>query len=127
MFGKKQPGSNLPVPTSSNFVQRKSAGDSVETVRLDHHPLFSQAAMAAMGAGEAGQVEARFTDSSLETGEYVTAKNQLIEALLDKIDFGNLRALSDDMKKDRVREAANFIIYQEIKVPLTASQIELLK
>jgi pilus assembly protein CpaF len=127
MFGKKPHSDNLPVPVTP---VKKAAGDSqaVEPVKLGNKTLFSQTTWIGIGGGSVPEKpEVYFTDTKLETGPYLKAKQQLTEALLDKIDFGNLQTLPDDVKKERVREAASHIIYHDIQVPLTAAQVALLK
>ncbi len=130
MFGKKQSNSNLPVPASSPKKVQKHAGSearSVEAVNISEKKLFAYTALGVEPGGLPDTAEIHFADANLETAEYLKAKKLLTDALLDKIDFGTLRTISDSAKKDRVRDVASHILYHEIQVPLTAQQVDLLK
>ncbi|MDX1975998.1 MAG: CpaF family protein [Rickettsiales bacterium] len=72
-------------------------------------------------------IDIRFTDASLQTREYGSVKQQLTEKLLENIDFASLEMLPELIKKDRLKEAASKILYDEISTPFTSAQIELLK
>src|SRR5262245_25030439 len=68
-----------------------------------------------------------FTDPRLETEDYRRSKNQLVEALVDRIDFRVLEGLSRDAKRSRVSGIIESYIQNEIRIPLTAQQQVLLK
>lgn len=68
-----------------------------------------------------------FADSKLQNEDFLNAKQKLTEELLERADFGYLQLLSDEQRRDRIRDACDQIITQEIHVPLTAAQIALLK
>ena len=134
MFGKKTTIDQLPVPIATHAVKKgadseiaKQQGSDVETVRLSGNTLFSPHAADFAGLGYPEKVEAYFTDAKLETADYLEAKKQLIEALLERVNFAHLKTLPDDLKKQRVHDAANYLILHDIKVPLTAPQVQLLK
>jgi pilus assembly protein CpaF len=74
-----------------------------------------------------GGVDVRYSDEGLATEEYRRAKEQLTQLMLERLDFGNLDTLSDDVRRRRLLDAANQMIAQEIQVPLTAPQVALLK
>src|SRR5690606_4679550 len=100
----------------------------MEAIRLEERSLFVQnAAEATRHEYLKEKVEAHFADGKLETAEYLKAKKLLTEAMMDKIDFGMLRALPDEVKKQRVREAVQQILTHDIQIPLTAAQTDLLK
>ena len=125
-FGKK-PGSNLPVPTGKHNVS-PAGSRAVETIKLANKTLFAHTMESAFGVAPGGPApDIYLTDTKLETAEYHKAKRQLTELLLEKIDFASLEQLSDELKKERVREAAGHILYQNIQIPLTAAQVSLLK
>ena len=68
-----------------------------------------------------------FTDPTLETEDYRRAKNQLLEMLIDKIDFRSLENLQRDARRVRVSSMIDSFIQAELRVPLTAPQQRLLK
>ena len=67
-----------------------------------------------------------YLDSSLETAEYTEAKRLLIAELLDQLDFQVLEQFPAAAKRQRVEEACDKVLPQ-IRVPLTAQQIKLIK
>lgn len=73
------------------------------------------------------KVEEFFRDAKLENDEYLAAKASLTEKILDRIEFSLLEQMSEEMKRARVLEIASQIIREEIFIPLTAPQVELLK
>ncbi len=113
MFGKKSSvGSELPISHEQSAQAQENAG------------LF---AVRAEGHGRGGQVGLSFTDSKLQTKEYMAAKAQLSTALVGRIDFSSLESLPDEAKRLRIRDACDRLIAQEIRIPLTAPQMSLLK
>lgn len=74
---------------------------------------------------EAGRVV--FTDPRLETEDYARAKLQLLESLVERIDFRFLETLTKDAKRQRVRGIIESFIHNEVRFPLTAQQQGLLK
>ncbi|MGE3713320.1 MAG: CpaF family protein, partial [Alphaproteobacteria bacterium] len=127
MFGKKPIHSNLPVPSAANKLQH-AQGTSVDTINIDEKKLFAYTARNEEKHAQArAKAEAHFSDSKLETAEYLKAKKQLTDAMLDRLDFGALRSLPDEAKKQRVRDIAGQILYHDIQIPLTALQVDLLK
>lgn len=127
MFGKKQlaegsGGEGVSLPKSSGgegaASSEKSKGQSLfvkaedsisNNPRLRHKP------------------EIFFSDSKLQNADYLTAKRQLTEALLEQADFKSLQLLPDGIKRDRIREACDQVISRDLNIPLTAAQINLLK
>lgn len=127
MFGKKPTHSNLPVLAEDNILQR-TKGSSVESVNAEEKKLFAYTARnQGAAAKQHSNVQAHFTDSKLETAEYLTAKKQLTDALLDRLDFTALRTMPDEVKKQRVHDIAGHILYHDVQIPLTAQQVEKLK
>lgn len=111
MFGKKGDISHVSQATATALPQ-------------GNKELFAQIAPQVVATEKP---ELYFTDVKLETAEYAAAKKRLTELLLEKLDFSSLDVLVDEAKKERIREAARLIIGQEIQVPLTAAQVQLLK
>ena len=68
-----------------------------------------------------------YSDSKLQTHDYLLAKKELTDMLLQRADFVSLQRMSDHVKRDRIREACDQIIAQTIETPLTGAQIMLLK
>jgi pilus assembly protein CpaF len=68
-----------------------------------------------------------FTNPKLETDDYKKAKSELIESLVDRIDFRFLESLSRDAKRQRVSGIIETFIQNEVQIPLTAPQQQLLR
>lgn len=131
MFGKKTPSGNLPVPVPSQKSSKNvsSRGESaIESLRLKDRSLFSPEQSGFMRQSEGqGKPELFFFDTKLQTKEYLEAKQMLLESLLDKVDFTAMQDMPDAAKKERIREAASQMLANEIRVPLTAAQLALMK
>ena len=67
-----------------------------------------------------------YTDKSLETESYLEAKMDVVERLVNNIDFTALQKFSPEMKRKKISSVAEIAI-KEIKFPLTAIQLKLLK
>ncbi len=80
-----------------------------------------------LGNADWYKVEAVFKDANLENKEYLAAKAVVIEKIVDRIEFGLLEQMTDEVKKSRIRDVADQIIREEVSVPLTSAQVELLK
>lgn len=119
MFGKKETLNN------NNFGQK---GESVQA-------MLGNARGKALFAARAEEHDPRmrhrpevfFGDAKLQNADLLTAKQKLTEELLERADFSSLQLLTDEQKRERIRDACEQIITQEINVPLTAAQIALLK
>ncbi len=129
MFGKKSSNTNLPVPTQTGKKLQKVASDetALDAVSINERKLFEYTSRLADVADASEKAEVTFADSKLETAEYARAKKLLTDGLLDRIDFGALRTVSEQAKKERVRDVASHILSHDIQIPLTAQQVELLK
>ena len=68
----------------------------------------------------------RYRDIKLESNEYREATKQLINELLDQLDFQALETLAPAVKRRRVEEACDKIL-PKIQLPLTLPQLELIK
>jgi pilus assembly protein CpaF len=126
MFGKKQTteGSNQGLSTASTsggdaaFVGDKSKSQGLFIKHEDeaaHNPRLRH------------KPEIFFTDAKLQNADYLNAKRQLTEALLEQADFKTIQLLPDSVKRDRIREACEQVIARDLNIPLTAAQISLLK
>jgi len=125
MFGKKDSSKRDLVTTDSSR--------SVESPSLKNKYLTEQYLFSANQASDNNKALADlkpqvfFTDSKLESSEYMAAKADLIEKMLERIEFATLENIPNDIKKIRIREITAQIITQKIHIPLTSAQIELLK
>ncbi len=117
MFGKKLSGENQLVDVR-HFR-------NIEKVTLKHKP-FAEKLTSSAAEGDY-KVEAFFRDASLENAEFLTAKTYLTEKILDNIEFGLLEQMTEEMKRGRVGEVASRIVREEILIPLTVGQVELLR
>jgi pilus assembly protein CpaF len=119
MFGKKQNTGEIPAAAA---MQQQAATPAAGAA--PKQDIFS--AKDSMLA-KRGKVELFFNDAKLQTKEFLQAKSQLGVALVGRIDFGSLEGLPDEVKRTRIRDACERLIAQEIRIPLTAAQINLLK
>jgi pilus assembly protein CpaF len=71
--------------------------------------------------------EVFYSDFKLQTSDFLAAKKQLTEVLLDRADFVSLQRLSEEAKKERIKDACDQIIANTINIPLTTAQIVLMK
>jgi pilus assembly protein CpaF len=114
MFGKKSSGESFGnAPAVAETPQQAQAN-----ALFAAHQEFSN---------RQGQIGLFFNDPKLQTKEYLAAKAQLTNALIGRIDFSSLEGLPDEAKKMRIRDACDRLIAQEIRIPLTAPQMALLK
>ncbi|MFW0778284.1 MAG: CpaF family protein [Rickettsiales bacterium] len=124
MFGKKDSGPLTP-PTEQHVSQEEAR--PVEAVRLADKKIFSHEAAKEGYTHHTEKPEISFTDAKLATEEYKAAKKRLTELLLEKVDFSQLESMTDEAKRERIREASAHILYHDIQVPLTNAQVERLK
>jgi pilus assembly protein CpaF len=68
-----------------------------------------------------------FIDSKLETNEYLVAKSILFQKLLERIDLSALEHIPEHLRRGKVMDLVAQLITQEINIPLTLAQVELLK
>ncbi len=78
----------------------------------------------AVKSGTAGVVQYR--NLKLETRDYALAKRQLLNELIDQLDFQSLEQLKPEQKARRVQEACDKVL-PKVQVPLNALQITLAK
>lgn len=67
-----------------------------------------------------------YIDHKLENSDYRTARAQLIEKLINGIDFNALQRITMEKRRERVSEIAESVLTQ-MTVPLTAAQISALR
>ena len=140
MFGKKPPSPNQPnLPQKSTTpasgptpnlpaVPQQFSKDSLATLD-DQTVLISMEAqkkrVAAASINDDTPVLA-YTDPKLETADYVKAKRDIIDKLLDQIDFRALEFLTLPEKKERISAVAESLI-GTISIPLNSAQHALKK
>lgn len=117
MFGKKVSDSNQLVDIRKNH--------EVEKIVLKNK--FVSVGQADAVNTDWYKVEAVFRDANLESKEYMAAKAVVIEKIVDRLEFGLLEQMADEIKKSRIRDVADQIIREEISIPLTSAQVDLLK
>ncbi len=66
-------------------------------------------------------------DAGLETREFSAAREQVVTALVDRIDFRSLEGLSDSLKRSRITSTIDSFVRTELNVPLTSGQQDLLR
>lgn len=69
---------------------------------------------------------AQYRDAKLENADYALAKRQLLNELIDSLDFQALEQLKPEMKARRVQEACDKVL-PKVQVPLNSQQIMLAK
>jgi len=116
MFGKKQSDA------SGASARGKKASQPVQDASI-----FAEPVVVATTRHASDQPDIFFTDPKLETEEYQQAKYRLTELLLEKVDFSTMDALTEEGKKNRIRDAAGYLLYHDLQMPLTAAQVALLK
>jgi pilus assembly protein CpaF len=116
MFGKKQSDA------SGASARGKKASQPVQDASI-----FAEPVVVATTRPASDQPDIFFTDPKLETEEYQQAKYRLTELLLEKVDFSTMDALTEEGKKNRIRDAAGYLLYHDLQMPLTAAQVALLK
>ncbi len=87
--------------------------------------IASNVATTSTNSDSFGAPLVRYRDLKLETESYLNARQQLIAALLDQVDFQTLEQFEPAKKQARVRDACQKII-PTINIPITSAQIELL-
>jgi pilus assembly protein CpaF len=66
-------------------------------------------------------------DAALETREFAAARDQVVATLVDRIDFRALETLQESLKRARITSTIDAFLRNELNVPLTANQQELLR
>lgn len=70
--------------------------------------------------------QAAYTDKSLETADFLKAKQAISEELLERLDFKELEEMPEDKKRGQINENIDELVGR-ISLPLTAAQQQLLK
>ncbi|MFZ4541661.1 MAG: CpaF family protein [Rickettsiales bacterium] len=129
MFGKKIADGTDLLPTTAlpaaapSPLQNPSGLPPAQ--RMATASITSAVASTGRPSDQHGAPLVRYRDLNLETVAYSTAKQELINELLDQVDFQTLELFSIEKKRQRVAEACNKIV-PKISIPLTAAQINLL-
>lgn len=66
-----------------------------------------------------------YTDGNLETPSYIEARKELIERLVNNVDFAALQQMEMAVRRERIQKSAEKV-FVEIEAPLNSAQIELL-
>ncbi|NBO17961.1 MAG: CpaF family protein [Proteobacteria bacterium] len=126
MFGKKQSGQVVSFGKQASFGQKTVAQGQQQHVPRGK-ALFARKEGEAYDPRLRHKPEMFFADAKLQNDDFRKAKKKLTEMLLEGADFASLQYLSEDVKRERIREACESIISKDITLPLTAAQIALLK
>lgn len=126
MFGKKQP-SGAPATEALHSASPHTAPVGIPLDNKENSLFMRNAAVDADDPRLRHKPEVFFSDSKLQTSDFMAAKKALTEALLERTDFQGIHLLPDNIKRDRIREACDQVIASDIRTPLTAAQIALLK
>jgi len=128
MFGKKS-ASNMGLGESAGYTAPPTvAPQPVEAPKASGGGLFAKKdAEMLQNSLRTHKPEVFYSDSKLQTADYLSAKKQLTEELLERADFVSLQKLSESAKRDRIRDACDQVIAHTISTPLTGAQIALLK
>lgn len=89
-------------------------------------PLTKPPAPVAAPHVDEGTPLARFTDPKLETDSYRQAKWELVEMMLEKLDFKLLEKMPPETKKEKIRSTAATLV-KNLQVPLNSAQHALLE
>jgi len=76
--------------------------------------------------GSEGVPLERYTDKKLETSDYKNARQQVIEILLENVDFDALSRLSAAAKKEKITQTTKDIL-EEVDIPLNNAQQQALR
>jgi pilus assembly protein CpaF len=68
---------------------------------------------------------AQYRDKTLETSDYAAAKRELLNELVEQLDFQTIEQMEKEKRRARVRQACDQLI-PRISIPLTGQQILLL-
>ncbi len=110
--------------TPTAHTEQKETANHATQVLLGENNPFAEV----MQQEHAKDVVARavFGNPQLETKDFKKAKYLVSNALIDRIDFSALESLSMEGKRERVRTMINSQIQQEVRIPLTKPQQDLL-
>lgn len=130
MFGKK--ATNLPLgkKDSATLAAEGAVASSPESYPAPVTPLPTSAAAFAENIKKSALMEEirtiTLTDAKLITPDFLSAKQILVEDLLDKISFQALENMPKEARRPRISESINTLI-NGIKIPLTAQQTNVLR
>lgn len=130
MFGKKSTitGAFIKKSPLSGDGSTPSAADAMpEALASEAAPVATPAPTKPPKAAAHGDVQTiTLTDSKLITPDFMSAKKQLVENLLDKISFQALEKIPKEARRPRISESIGTLI-NGLNIPLTAPQIVVLK
>lgn len=120
-FGKK--------PISPQAYEETNTGESSPNLATNTREIPSvesiKSTISALDARSEGATVS-YRDTRQETQEYTLARRELLNQLMDQLDFQALEQLEPARKEKRVRDACDQMI-PAIAIPLTSTQIDLLK
>jgi len=125
MFGKKTT-KGAPVQFHHEETKKKEVEFSSVEIKTTTEKGEKTSVREVLPTSKYGVPLAIYTDKKLETAEYKKTRQQIIEILLEHVDFDALEALSKDVQKDKIIETTNEIL-AEIEVPLNQAQHDALK
>ncbi len=129
MFGKKSSTTSLGVTTQLPITPPAPPANPSNTTQETENVAN---AITALAVSEIPKLAAThvdtisFIDSKLLTSDFILAKQQLIENMLDQVNFEALEKIPKEVRKLRVGDMANTLI-NNINIPLTSAQTALLK
>ena len=123
MFGKKEPIGGKSDEASAALIKSRPQDHKPEASGLFLRPDDE----ASFNPRLHHRPEVFFNDAKLQTDDYRIAKERLTETLMERADFQSLQTLPDSIKRERIREACEQVIANDLNIPLTSPQIRLLK
>lgn len=126
MFGKKTSDSKELI--SVNQANKNEAAEVKKNsdVKVQSTPQ-NKKTPAIIDTNDWYKIDVFFKDKRLENADFINTKVLVTESIMDRVDFSLLEHMSYDAKKARVKDITSQIIAQEVKIPLTSTQVELLK
>ena len=108
---------NLPALNPTDSQQANALVEQKHQELMDQRRKTMEAATKGM---------ASYADKSLETPDFVKARNMMSEALLDKVDFQKIEKMMKEDQRNMIQEII-LKLMEKLTTPLTAAQQELLK
>jgi pilus assembly protein CpaF len=103
----------------------QASGAQNNATKSEGHMAFNNAS-SAVSSVQAGAPIVSYRNTTLDTADYRRAKQELMEELLDSVDFQAIEMLPEKKRAERIIEACDQLLVN-MKMPLNASQLELLK
>lgn len=132
MFGNKTPNSDpaqqpqQPERTEQPALPAVIKSVDVSTVESQPSRQLVDAPAANVPKRPDGVATVSYVDLRLETPEFKKAKAELLERLIQQIDFISLNQLREELQRKKVLEVCDRV-FTEIQLPLNSGQIAVLK